>query len=273
MYDKQYVEVSLLMIGHQILLNSEDSTSRVLPIKRENNKYRIRFESDFGFNPDSLVTTINQVLSNTEFASGYILEVEQCETSEIVYSYKMGNWDNISIIPCKMRDQPKSCYSLLFTLLNGNEANTAVSNTNSNISSNTNSNASLLIYSLLTILVVLIGGAIFLIRKRRTKSLIDPNLIPMGEYLFDKRNTKLIYDQISTELTSKEADLLILLYKAVNTIVKREVILKIVWRDEGDYIGRTVDVFISKLRKKLEFDSSIKIVNIRGVGYKLVLST
>jgi DNA-binding response OmpR family regulator len=44
-----------------------------------------------------------------------------------------------------------------------------------------------------------------------------------------------------------------------------------VWGDEGDYIGRTLDVFISKLRKKLEADSSIKIVNIRGVGYKLVM--
>jgi len=57
---------------------------------------------------------------------------------------------------------------------------------------------------------------------------------------------------------------------AVNTTVEREVILNIVWGDEGDYVGRTLDVFISKLRKKLEVDSSIKIVNIRGVGYKLV---
>jgi DNA-binding response OmpR family regulator len=42
-------------------------------------------------------------------------------------------------------------------------------------------------------------------------------------------------------------------------------------RDEGDYVGRTLDVFLSKIRKKLEFDSKIKIVNIRGIGYKLVM--
>ena len=42
-------------------------------------------------------------------------------------------------------------------------------------------------------------------------------------------------------------------------------------RDEGDYVGRTLDVFISKLRKKLEFDSKVKIVNVRGIGYKLVM--
>ena len=53
--------------------------------------------------------------------------------------------------------------------------------------------------------------------------------------------------------------------------MERDVILNMVWGDEGDYIGRTVDVFISKLRKKLEFDSKVKIVNVRGVGYKLVM--
>ena len=73
------------------------------------------------------------------------------------------------------------------------------------------------------------------------------------------------------ELTSKEADLLLLLYNDVNTTVEREVILNRVWGDEGDYVGRTLDVFISKLRKKLEVDSKVKIVNIRGIGYKLVM--
>ena len=62
-----------------------------------------------------------------------------------------------------------------------------------------------------------------------------------------------------------------MLYNAANTTVERDVILNMVWGDEGDYIGRTVDVFISKLRKKLEFDSKVKIVNVRGVGYKLIM--
>jgi DNA-binding response OmpR family regulator len=93
----------------------------------------------------------------------------------------------------------------------------------------------------------------------------------LGEYYFDKRNTELIIEQQRIELTSKEADLLLLLYNAANTTVERGVILNKVWGDEGDYIGRTLDVFISKLRKKLEFDSKVKIVNIRGIGYKLVM--
>ena len=74
-----------------------------------------------------------------------------------------------------------------------------------------------------------------------------------------------------TELSSKEADLLMLLYSSLNQTLERETILNKVWGDEGDYVGRTLDVFISKLRKKLEQDPEIKIVNVRGVGYKMVI--
>ena len=69
-----------------------------------------------------------------------------------------------------------------------------------------------------------------------------------------------------------ESDLLLLLYNEANQTVERDVILSKVWGDEGDYVGRTLDVFISKLRKKLEADPNVKIVNIRGIGYKLVLN-
>ena len=53
--------------------------------------------------------------------------------------------------------------------------------------------------------------------------------------------------------------------------MEREVLLNKVWGDQGDYVGRTLDVFISKLRKKLEADPHVKIVSIRGVGYKMVI--
>lgn len=72
------------------------------------------------------------------------------------------------------------------------------------------------------------------------------------------------------ELSNKESELLALLNLNANQAVKRDVILQKIWGDEGDYIGRTLDVFISKLRKKLDGDDSVKIVNIRGVGYKLI---
>ena len=76
----------------------------------------------------------------------------------------------------------------------------------------------------------------------------------------------------STELSGKETELLLLLFNNENKTLEREFILNQVWQDTGEYVGRTLDVFISKLRKKLEADPSLKIINIRGVGYKFVMS-
>ena len=252
----KHIEVSLRMIGHQVLLSSNDSTSRVLPIIKEKDRYRIQFENEFELNPEELVATVDSVVKETGMAKSYIVEVEDCESKEVVYSFKVDEVVKTDIIPCRSRIQPKSCYSLLITLIEVNGTPTGSNQVNTII---------------ITVLIVLMAGIFYLLLKRRKSSKSDPNLIPLGEYHFDKRNTELLIAQQRIELTSKEADLLLLLYNSANTTVEREVILNMVWGDEGDYVGRTLDVFISKLRKKLEFDSKVKIVNIRGVGYKLVM--
>ncbi len=269
--NERHIEVSLRMIGHQVLLSSNDSTSRVLPIIKENDRYRIQFESEFEFKPEELVSTVDRVVKETRLANSYIVEVEKCETGELVYSFKMDDLDKSDIIPCKGRVQPKLCYSLLFTLIETRYTNTALLTATPDSSNGSNAETSQMGYIIMVVLFVLIALVFFFMWKRKNKPTNDPNMIPLGTYHFDKRNTELLIEHQRIDLTSKEADLLLLLYNAVNTTVEREVILNMVWGDEGDYVGRTLDVFISKLRKKLEFDSKVKIVNIRGVGYKLVL--
>lgn len=267
--DEKHIEVSLRMIGHQVLLLSNDSTSRVLPIIKENGQYRIQFESAFEFEPAELVSLVDRVVTETSMASSYIVEVEQCETGEVVYSFKIDDLEQSDIIACAARTQPKACYSLLFTLIAPSE--TALLPVTSNSPYGSNAWFGPLNYGIITVLLVLMAGVLFMLWKRKKASKSDPNLIPLGEYHFDKRNTELLINHQKIELTSKEADLLLLLYNTVNITVEREVILNKVWGDQGDYVGRTLDVFISKLRKKLEADSSVKIANIRGVGYKLVM--
>jgi len=266
---EQHIEVALRMIGHEILLTSADSTSRILPIIKEDGRYRIKFESPFEFSPEELVATVKRVVQETNIANSYIVEVEKCETGEVVYSFKMDDLEKSDIIPCRGRAQPKACYSLIFTLLETRASNTAllVDTNEPTNESNTEGRAFYVIFPVLFVLLLLF----FLLRKRKNKSGLDPNLVPIGAYLFDKRNSELLIKDQRIELTSKEADLLLLLYTDANTTVEREVILNMVWGDEGAYVGRTLDVFISKLRKKLEFDSKVKIVNIRGIGYKLVM--
>ena len=267
----KHIEVSLRMIGHQILLSSGDSTSRVLPIIEESGRYRIQFESDIEFNPEELVSIVDRVVQETNIAKNYIVEVEKCKTGEVVYSFEMDYIEKSDIIPCKTRNQPKSCYNLVFTLAETDEAEMVLPTESHDSITGPAFEMSKIVYLIIGVFLVLIMIVFFFVWRRKNKPKTDPNLIPIGGYHFDKRNTELLIEHQKIELTSKEADLLLLLYNAANTTVERDIILNMVWGDEGDYVGRTLDVFISKLRKKLEFDSKVKIVNIRGVGYKLVI--
>ena len=182
----------------------------------------------------------------------------------------MGNL-NEEIIPCKGRLQPKGCYTILFTILKLNnplETTKVTSVTKSPVAQQADSRMNFK----LVIFVLFLLGLIFYFWNKRRNINRNANLISIGLYKFDQRNMELWLKGERFELTSKEADLLFLLYSSVNTTIERDLILKKVWGDEGDYIGRTLDVFISKLRKKLEADTNVKIINIRGVGYKMILN-
>lgn len=266
------------MIGHELLLCANDNESRILAIERDNDRYKIEFSSPFGFNPDDLIPIISENLEKTGITENYIVEVEACESKQIIYSYQIGGSNSFNIIPCKGREQPKACYTLFITLLTDQEqsgqANANISNENMTLNNGNSigdkTSKDFYAISLFGIPVLLILGLFILYMRRNDKPNKDPNLIPIGNYFFDKNNMQLSLGKEVIELTSKEADLLFLLHMHTNNTIEREQILKSVWGDEGDYIGRTLDVFISKLRKKLESDENLKIVNIRGVGYKLV---
>lgn len=266
----RHTEVSLRQIGHQILLDAGDSTSLVLPIEKEDDRYRIRFGSEFGFIPEDLVATINRVVQETNIADEYIVEVENCETGEVVYSYEVHDPVQTNLLPCLSRAQPSACYTLLFTLLRRGGLKMAWQY-ESVVPPVQPTGGNGLTYMIVLVLSLLIATAFYFLRKRKNTPAREPELIPLGEFRFDKKNTELHYAGQKIELTGKEADLLELLYGAVNTTVERDVILNRVWGDEGEYVGRTLDVFISRLRKKLGADAGVKIVNIRGIGYKLVL--
>jgi len=96
----------------------------------------------------------------------------------------------------------------------------------------------------------------------------DEKLIQMGKYLFDVENYTLKCDGEVKTLTKKEAHILKVLYKFKNQVVPREVILNAVWGQDDYFIGRSFDVFITKLRKYLKEEPNIKISNIHGVGFK-----
>jgi two-component system OmpR family response regulator len=90
-----------------------------------------------------------------------------------------------------------------------------------------------------------------------------------GHSKFDFNNQLISMDGTSTKLTTKEARLLKMLVQHKGQVVERDVIMKTIWEDDGYFVARSMDVFISKLRKYLAPDSSIAIKNVHGVGYRL----
>jgi len=104
----------------------------------------------------------------------------------------------------------------------------------------------------------------------RTKLKKAKNVIPIGNYIFDYTKQKLFLSEEEIQLTHREAELLFHLSETRNEILDRSLILKKIWGDDDFFNARSMDVFISKLRKKLKKDENIQIVNIRGYGYKLI---
>jgi hypothetical protein len=249
-------ELLMRQIGHGILLNAGDTISLVKPVEKEGDKYRIQFGSNFSFLPDELVNTIDSIIQSSIPKEDYLVEVEACETSEVVYSYehvfKMDSFSTFpEIVACRSREQPEACYDVVIQFTTIDEENSPI-----------------WVYPLIGMVLLILVFFAFFYSRRRTSARIG---IELGAYLFDPNRMTLTYTNNTIELTSKESELLQVLYENVNHTVDRETILNKVWGDEGDYVGRTLDVYVSKLRKKLEHDATIQLKNIRGIGYKLIL--
>lgn len=91
----------------------------------------------------------------------------------------------------------------------------------------------------------------------------------LGSFKFDRHNLTLKHPSGTKTLTQKESEVLSLLCLHRDRVLKREEILKAVWGDDDYFLGRSMDVFISKLRKYLKDDPAVQIVNYHGVGFRL----
>lgn len=109
---------------------------------------------------------------------------------------------------------------------------------------------------------------VFLKRSAISK-VAEQKIVFLGSYAFDFSNLTLKNNGNEKTLTQKEAEVLKLLYQNRERVLKREEILRHVWGDDDYFMGRSMDVFISKLRKYLKEDPSVQIVNYHGVGFKL----
>ncbi|GAA4271613.1 winged helix-turn-helix domain-containing protein [Aquimarina gracilis] len=255
-YYPEKAKIILREIGNRLLLANKDSISLVLPIKQiDENEFEISFQKELSINPDSLAAITNSIINKSNLVTDHIIEVQHCKTKDVVYSYQILKTNSDTLIPCSGRILPINCYTIRILLVPKEASKIGKS-----------------IYPIttLSLLIIFISGSFILSRKNNKaseKKLKDSTKI--GKYTFHMDQQILKFEDQSIPLTTKETDLLKIFYKHPNEVVKREKLAKEVWEDHGVIVGRSLDMFISKLRKKLSLDSSIKLTNVHGVGYKM----
>lgn len=249
-------EILLRRIGHELLLQSGDSTSRILPIKKvAENEYQIRFEKEFTFNPISLVNTTKRLLPKDPVADDYVVKVLNSNDASVAYAYVISKNKKDEIIACIGRKQPKARYMINIKL-----KSTGI---------NTTKNG----YLLGSLPFLAFVGFIFFRSVKPRRDLPNDNqntdMITLGSIVFDAKRRKLTINEKVIDLTGTETRLLLIFARSPNENIERSRLQKEIWEDEGIIVGRSLDMFISKLRKKLVLDPNINIVVIRAKGYRL----
>ncbi|RRD79853.1 DNA-binding response regulator [Alloprevotella sp. OH1205_COT-284] len=109
-----------------------------------------------------------------------------------------------------------------------------------------------------------------ILRRVRGKKNRERTVYNIGSYVFDTQKQTLSRGEESRKLTTKESELLGLLCAHTNEILQRDFALKKIWIDDNYFNARSMDVYITKLRKHLKDDPEVEIINIHGKGYKLI---
>jgi hypothetical protein len=313
--------IMIRKIGHHLLWQAGDSTSRVLPVTQMNTgTFLLRFDNEFVFNPDSMMALTKRLLTASDFPSGFTLTVHDCNNKSIVYGFQV-NRTVPDILSCKGRIHPAGCYLVEFTFPDFHEksregaiANKPVTGSLLSIPFTANADTILVVNSAalpskressttslsvkkgrddrffeVNATKLVFAGALILVmialispyfRKSAPLAQVENEINPvtkeflpaspaLGAYLFDVRGRRLLLGNDVTTLTDKECKVLELLHQNFDELVPRETLLEEVWIKEGVITGRSLDMFVSKLRKKLSGDPGLSITNVHGKGYRL----
>ena len=252
----ELVKIALRDVGNKLLLSNRDSTSLILPIQKiDDSKYQLSFEKALAIHPDSLIVIVARSFKQANLPVDYQIEVKQCEDLEVAYSFLKYANQGKSIIPCRGRIIPQKCYIIEVRFLE----------------KTANSHNKYFRFWIVLLLVSLILTFVFFPKRKKTKptNLINENSILIGKFHFYPNENKLMLETKEISLSKKEVELLSLFVANQNKIIKREELSKKVWEDHGVFVGRSLDTYISKLRKKLIEDETLKLTNIHGIGYIL----
>ncbi len=260
------INLALRRTAHLLLKQAGDSTTTIAPVKQTaENAYEVRLEHAFIY--DSLPSFLQNSLDLYAITDKYDVTVWDCNHDLLILGYSSFDFLEKKDVPCVGRSLTRDCLNFSVTF---NDPSVLVHGNG------------LFDMRYAGLFVLGMGGIAYFFFPYFTKrSNLSPtnmlmptdntdftHLIHIGLSLFDTHNQTISINNIEQKLTFQEAKLLQLFCTHKNELLDREFILKTVWGDEGVLITRSVDVFVSRLRKILKPDTSLKIVNVHGRGYR-----
>ncbi|TDE18509.1 winged helix-turn-helix domain-containing protein [Dyadobacter psychrotolerans] len=246
--------------AHGLLIANGDSVSVIPPVEQtDNNTFTIKLNQSFDYG--KLPQLLNESLDLYQITRGYNVTIVNCTTGHLQLGYNFKDMSAKGGVPCLNREQLPGCYNLKLSFYPPTQQATAGNN-----------------WWLLPI-GSLAAGLGYLVWRKSGKS--DNSFLPevsevnttqkkhFANSVLDITNLTLVCRNENHKLTYREAKLLNLFAENKNQVLERDFILKSVWEDEGIIVGRSVDVFVSRLRKMLQNDSLVKISAVHGVGYRM----
>ncbi len=249
------VNLALRRTAHYLMVASGDSTSTIAPVEKTgDNTWQIRMDRNLDY--DQLPAVLQESLERHNIQDNYDVEVLKCKDSTLQLGYNFFDLQREGVVPCGGRDLSPDCYNLVVRFLPETKA-----------AGNNGLAWALAASGLLT-------GIFMTARWRRKKKSTAEDVAPagaiqLGNSRFYAGNPTLKSGKQLHKLTYREAKILHLFATNPNQLLEREFILQSVWADEGILVGRSVDVFVSRLRKLLRDDPSVRITAVHGVGYRL----
>ncbi|MCI4671798.1 MAG: winged helix-turn-helix domain-containing protein [Bacteroidia bacterium] len=250
---KKQAQLAVRAIGDGLLSNAHDFHSPVLPVEEiGGGSLRLSFKDHIPINPDSLSGLAMKHLSS-EIAPRAIVHVLDVASKKLVYGFEINHQDPKEI-PCLGRNLPKSDYYVDVSFYEHKQPLLGL-------------NA--ITFGILGL--VLVSVALFrnLSIKEKTQKPTVKATIQLKGIQFELDTNQILTKDKKIKLTNKEAQIFSILFENEGQLVSRDYLTQEVWLKEGVVTGRSLDMYISRLRKKLTGLSNVEILNQRGKGYTL----
>jgi DNA-binding winged helix-turn-helix (wHTH) protein len=259
--DAEKINLALRRMADHLLRASGDHSSRIPAIDHvDDQTWKILMHQRFEY--DSLPRILQASFARYEIGHPYQVTIRRCDNHTIDLGYSHQDVQQDSIIPCSGRIEPEGCHYIEVRFLKNNKSRqTFWAST-----------------GLLLVLTLFTGsGALWWYRKNGSESNLiaeetNSLWIHFGKSKLHATGQILLCGDHREQLTYREAKLLRLFASQPNQLLERDFILREIWGDEGVQVSRSVDMFVSRLRKKLTADPSVNIVAVHGVGYRMEIT-